>query len=246
MEWKFECLHFFSFIFASCRLCRLSADRPWWSSHRTPRPNFSPDLMASCNNRLYPQDPSPSWWMSLLLSRDSFHLLSMCIVHLSWGHTQQAAQKSTMICPAQSVQITLMTMLMTTVALHEVIKGVTCQIWTCQPWVVTQRGRLWPSQHHKLIFNISRLGNPASSCEVMATREEGNQQTINVLRCYVDNKKKIQTNVDVFKCHLMTIDYTAMTSRKRIPGLHPPAWERHSMVACTFNFNPSTCPKANS
>ena len=75
----------------------------------------------------------------------------------------------------------------------------------------------------KLIFNISRLGNPASSCEVMATREEGNQQTINVLRCYVDNKKKIQTNVDVFKCHLMTIDYMAMTSRKRIPGLHPPA-----------------------
>ena len=83
---------------------------------------------------------------------------SIIDMHLSWGHTQQAAQKSTMICPAQSVQITLMTMLMTTVALHEVIKGVTCQIWTCQPWMVTHRGRLWPSQHHKLIFNSSRLG----------------------------------------------------------------------------------------
>ena len=62
-------------------------------------------------------------------------------VHLSWGRTQQAAQYFRMICPAQSVQITLMTMLMTTVALHEVIKGVTCQIWTCQPWMVTHRLR---------------------------------------------------------------------------------------------------------
>ena len=33
------------------------------------------------------------------------------------------------------------TTLMTTVALHEVIKGVTCQIWTCQPWMVTHRLR---------------------------------------------------------------------------------------------------------
>ena len=69
MEWKFECLHFFSFIFASCRLCRLSAECPWWRRHRAPRPNFSPDLMASCNNRLYPQDQSPGadeWVCSFL------------------------------------------------------------------------------------------------------------------------------------------------------------------------------------